>query len=130
MFRLANGDFVPVSIHYGYSVLHRGFAVACVLRNAHHPLGIHIGQKGKANLMRQFAPIFSRGSYHVHGSYLGDINVHGLQTSFHASAVRAYYIQVMRPVDLKILLQIVITVPAIQKSIGAALDDDLKGSLW
>ena len=39
-------------------------------------------------------------------------------------------VHVMRPVDLKILLQIVITVPAIQKSIGAALDDDLKGSLW
>ena len=40
------------------------------------------------------------------------------------------HITYMRPVDLKILLQIVITVPAIQKSIGAALDDDFKGSLW
>ncbi len=41
-------------------------------------------------MLRQFAPIFARGSYH--GSYLGDIILHGLQTSFHASAVHAYYI--------------------------------------
>ena len=87
-----------------------------------HIAARHIAASVRAILLRQFA------SYH--GSYLGDIILHGLQTSFHASAVRAYYIQVMRPVDLKILLQIVITVPAIQKSIGAALDDDFKGSLW
>ena len=48
----------------------------------------------------------------------------------HPLCVHITCIQVMRPVDLKILLQIVITVPAIQKSIGAALDDDFKGSLW
>ena len=45
VFRLANGDFVPVSIHCADTVLHRGLDVACVLRNAATSIiiGMHSG---------------------------------------------------------------------------------------
>ena len=114
MFRLANGDFVPVSIHYGDSVLHRGLAVAYVLRNAcwdntsypHHA-------EGQSKLAAS-----------VRANFLKDHRMHRISTSvFVTLCVIVDY----SPSDL-----VRVTVPAIQRSIEVTVlvIQKSEGSLW
>ena len=142
MFRLANGDFVPVSIHCANTVLHRGLDVACVLRNAATSIifGMHSGcmegcVEGRV-ILDLYHLCWDNTSYphHAEGqsklaasvrvNFLKDHRTHRISTSvFVTLCVTVGY----SPSDL-----VRVTVPAIQRSIEVTVlvIQKSEGSLW
>ncbi len=137
MFRLANGDFVPVSIHCADAVLHRG---SCVLRNAATSIiiGMHSGgMKGCVEgcvILCHLCWDNTSYPHHAEGqsklaasvrvNFLKDHRMHRISTSvFVTLCVIVGY----SPSDL-----VRVTVPAIQRSIEVTVlvIQKSEGSLW
>ena len=136
MFRLANGDFVPVSIHCADTVLHRGLDVACVLRNAATSIiiGMHSGYMKGCVEGRVCHLCWNNASYphHAEGqsklaasvrvNFLKDNRMHRISTSVFVTLC----VIVGKPHLVRV------TVPAIQKSVEVTVPGIQKseGSLW